>query len=446
MVTKANTNAKEMYNELQIQAKLKHENVVRFFEIFDEPQHYHVVMELITGGELFDRIIELRRYTEKDASHVMRQVLLGLKHMHDQHIVHRDLKPENLLLSSKELNATVKLADFGFSVFCAPNAELFETLGTPPYMAPELVVLRNDDEDLPGYGKGVDVWAIGICLYILLSGIHPFQIEDEDLMLDNIEEGKWRWLGPNWNSISPEAKDLISHMMNPDPQTRFTVDQCLNSAWMKGHAPDIELDTIKDEIKSFQAKKRLKGAIFSVLATNKLANMMASLNAQKLSQSRPAGATPSAALDVPKNNQIKTQKQRTVIATNTDFQTLKVHLIGGRDLAAKDANGKSDPYVRVWCGAFKYKSKTIKKSLNPVWDEHIEIPASYAKANPIDVECWDWDVVGGDDYMGEFSFKSDIVPSTGELRKAFPLHKPNQKSKRKEGEVSGTIELSLEKI
>eukprot|EP01126_Amoeba_proteus_P054938 TRINITY_DN6784_c0_g1_i12.p1 TRINITY_DN6784_c0_g1~~TRINITY_DN6784_c0_g1_i12.p1 ORF type:complete len:168 (+),score=26.93 TRINITY_DN6784_c0_g1_i12:365-868(+) len=167
------------------------------------------------------------------------------------------------------------------------------------------------------------------------------------------------------------------------------------------------------------------------MASNKLQNLMATANRNSPST---------------KISQIKTTKQRPVLALNTDFQALKIRLISGKDLAAKDLDGKSDPYIRLWCGPFKFLSRIVNKTLSPVWNETFEIPAIYAKSNPIDVECWDWDAVGGDDYMGEFSFSSDIVIDGEVLVSSFALHKPKVKSKRKTGDVSGSIQLELQKI
>jgi len=441
IVTKESTNAREMFGELEVQAKLNHPNVVRFYEIFDEPDGFYVVMERITGGELFDRIIELRRYTEKDASHVTRQALKGIKHMHDKHLVHRDLKPENLLLSSKAADATVKVADFGFSIECQDDEELFDTLGTPPYMAPELVILRNDDPTLPGYGKGVDTWALGICLYILLSGVHPFQIEDENQMLNNIEDGKWKWLGPNWGSISAEAKDLISHMMDPNPSTRWTIDQCLASKWIKGYAPEVEIDNVKEEIKQFQARKRLKGAIFGVIASNKMKTMMASLTKKPDGSSSATETT----TETKKPTNFITSRPRPAVASNADFSVLRIVVESGSGLAPKDANGLSDPYLRIFCGPFKVKTKVIRKTLNPRWDEVIEIPAEWAKANSIIVECWDWDSIISDDFMGEFSFNASVADD-GPVEKTWELEKPKQRSRKKAGAVSGTITFNISKV
>jgi len=312
-------------------------------------------------------------------------------------------------------------------------------------MAPELVILRNEDDELPGYGKGVDVWALGICLYILLSGVHPFQIEDEDQMLNNIESGQWKWLGPNWGSISEDAKDLISHMMDPNPHTRWNIDHCLESKWIKGHAPEIEIDNIKEEIKQFQAKKRLKGAIFGVIASNKMKTMMASLTASKKAAAESASTTTTTATEYKKPNNIITTRPRPTVASNADFTMLRIMVESGSGLAPKDANGLSDPYLRIFCGPYKIKTKVIKKTLNPRWNELVEIPAEWAKANNIVVECWDWDAIGGDDFMGEFSFQASVADEAP-AQKTWELAKPKQKSRKKAGSVSGTITFHVSKV
>eukprot|EP01126_Amoeba_proteus_P061554 TRINITY_DN8277_c0_g3_i6.p1 TRINITY_DN8277_c0_g3~~TRINITY_DN8277_c0_g3_i6.p1 ORF type:complete len:303 (+),score=53.44 TRINITY_DN8277_c0_g3_i6:205-1113(+) len=297
--------------------------------------------------------------------------------------------------------------------------------------APELVKLRRKQKNDPGYNKAVDIWAIGVCLYILLSGLHPFQMDDEELMFDNIEASKWQWLGPNWDSISSEAKDLIVHMLDPDPVTRWNVDQCLGYQWLTGRAPDVELHTVKDELKSFQARKRLKGAILSVIATNRFQNIKASI-AQRNREAGTSGIVPGGGGVV----------GQPIVATNVDFQILKIHLMSGRGILPK-----YDPYIRVWCGAFKYKTKTLTKTFQPVWNETIEIPASFAKVNPIDIECWNWDVVEGDDYLGEFSFKSDIISIGESKRRLFELEKPSLKSGRLEQlEMNVFLDLVIEKV
>lgn len=411
-VDKEQTNAEEMYNELSVMSHLSHPNLVTFREIFEGPECFSVVMELVTGGELFDRIIELQRYTEKDAVHVMFQALSGLKHMHDLHIAHRDLKPENLLLSSKDSNADIKIADFGFATKVTTDFELLQLVGTPPYFAPELSLLR-DESIMDGYGRPVDVWAMGVILYILLSGIHPFQLADEDLMLDNIQNAKWDWVGPNWTRISPEAKDLIKNMMQKDPRKRFTIGQCLEHKWMQGAAPAENLSPVADAIKELQAKKKLKSAIQAVLAQQRM---------KKLLQLRPAPV-----------------KQKT--------NKILIKVIQGKDLAAKDANGKSDPYVNIIYGPTVFKTKHEKKTLNPVWtDQNFVLPQDHT-VSQIVFECWDWNLLGGPDFMGEFVVNTSHIPEDGTpLKKFFELGPASGKEKKKKTtEISGSIELQINK-
>jgi len=273
IVDKNSTGLADMHGELNVMSKLEHDNIVNFKEVFDHPDGFYVVMELISGGELFDRIIELRRFTEKDAAATMVQAFKAIEHMHDNNLVHRDIKPENLLLSDKSATATIKLADFGFATNCtSPNA-LSDLLGTPEYMAPELVALRDVDG---GYGKPVDIWALGVVLYILLSGIHPFQIEDEEQMLTNIQAGKWKWLGRNWDKVSDDAKDLITKMLDANPRSRPNVKECLAHPWFKNQL-DVALEDVAEELKKFQARKKLKGAINTVIASNKMRQLMGKL-------------------------------------------------------------------------------------------------------------------------------------------------------------------------
>lgn len=451
IVAKESTNAREMNEELTVMSKLHHVNIVNFIEIFDEAESFYVVMERVTGGELFDRIIKLQRYTERDASLVMVQALKGLKHMHEKQFVHRDIKPENLLLSSPADDASIKLADFGFSTLCEDDDELYETLGTPPYMAPELVVLRNENPADPGYNKGVDIWALGVCMYILLSGVHPFQIEDEDQMLNNIEDFQQiKWLGPNWGSVSADAKEMISQMIHRNPQTRWTVEECLNCKWINGNAPAEELSSIKDTLRQYQARKKLKGAIFGVVATNKMMNLFGPR------PGAPAAATPApnpnltaSAPKKPLDVTIREQTPIRTVSTAVGWTTLKVEIQSGAQLAPKDPNGLSDPYLKLWCGYFKYKTKIIKKTLNPVWGQTVEIPSKDAKGKSMEIECWDWDLVGGDDYMGEVSIDMDTILAEGAvgepIKKSFNLGKPKKKSKKKQGDVSGSITLVFTK-
>jgi len=428
IVDKNSTGRKEMYDEISVMAQLEHANIVNFKEIFDRKDGYYVVLEFITGGELFDRIIELQRYSEKEAAHVMRQALHGLKHMHDKALAHRDLKPENLLLSSKDANATIKLADFGFSRKTTTGNDCHEMVGTPEYMAPELIAQRDRDA---GYSKPVDIWAMGVVLYILLSGIHPFQMEDEEMMMNNIQAGRWRWLGSNWAKVSEAAKDLIQHMMEVNPATRFTVDQCLGHKWLREEQSDTELGGVAVEIRRFQAKKKMRAAIRAVMAANRMKNVVAKLRANAAAGGSAAGGWTAAQ---PK--------------AGTKWKSFKVTVCEGHNLAAKDSNGKSDPYVKVIAnGKTVHKTETKMKTLNPKYDpkkEIVTIPFTTA-LKFIDIEVWDWDRVGSDDFMGMHTIDLSEFPPGVEKEIDLKLEPATgSKSKKKKTEnVSGYIKVKV---
>lgn len=265
MLDKASTKVADMAQELGIMAQVRHPHIVNFKEVFECPETYNVVLEYIDGGELFDRIIELHHYTEKEASRLFKQILSAVDHLHSKHICHRDLKPENLLLSSKSDDAVVKVADFGFAAVCHGEEDLTALVGTPPYMACELVFLRHQDEG--GYGIAVDMWSLGVILYILLSGIHPFQLEDEEEMLVNIENAQWGWVGDAWRTMSKEAKDIVSKLLEPDPRKRLTAKQALEHPWL-ATAEENPLET--EDLRRFQARRKFKGAVRAIAGINRM--------------------------------------------------------------------------------------------------------------------------------------------------------------------------------
>jgi len=265
MADKEATKIADMAQELAIMAEVRHRHVVNFKEVFDCESTYNVVLEHIDGGELFDRIIQLHHFSEKEGARLFKQLLEAVAHLHDKGICHRDLKPENLLLSSRSEDAIVKVADFGFAANCKVQSEMTALVGTPPYMACELVFLRHQEDG--GYTIQVDMWSLGVILYILISGIHPFQLDDEEEMLCNIENCHWGWVGDAWKSISKEAKDLVSRLLEPDPKKRLTAKQALEHPWLSINVDD-KIDT--EELRRFQARRKLKGAIRAVAAINRM--------------------------------------------------------------------------------------------------------------------------------------------------------------------------------
>ncbi|KAF7252383.1 Calcium/calmodulin-dependent protein kinase type II subunit delta, partial [Varanus komodoensis] len=186
------------------------------------------VINRVTGGELFEDIVAREYYSEADASHCIQQILEAVLHCHQMGVVHRDLKPENLLLASKSKGAAVKLADFGLAIEVQGEQQAwFGFAGTPGYLSPE--VLRKDP-----YGKPVDMWACGVILYILLVGYPPFWDEDQHRLYQQIKAGAYDFPSPEWDTVTPEAKDLINKMLTINPAKRINASEALKHPWICG--------------------------------------------------------------------------------------------------------------------------------------------------------------------------------------------------------------------
>lgn len=165
---------KLMMNELSVLQKCSHPNIMNVTELLEDDENYYIITELLEGGELFDRIIEVKAFSERRAAYIVKQVLLALNYMHQQSITHRDLKPENILLESKKLSSLeVKIADFGFSCMFDPKEGLDTQLGSPLYMAPEIIIGKT-------YNEKVDIWSMGVITYMLLTGRNPFPGRSKD--------------------------------------------------------------------------------------------------------------------------------------------------------------------------------------------------------------------------------------------------------------------------
>ena len=245
--------------EEKICLKLSHPNIVRLNETFFGPATRYMVFDLVTGGELFEDIVAREYYSEKDASHCIQQILDALSYCHDHQVMHRDLKPENLLLASKKLGADVKLADFGLAVEMTPGNEKtwYGFAGTPGYLAPE--VLNHKP-----YGRGVDVWAVGVILYILLVGYPPFWEDSRAKLYETIKSGKYEYPSPEWDSVTKEAKNLIDRMLTLDADSRITVKQALQHPWVAQReriASGIHRQQTTETLKGFNARRKLVGAI-----------------------------------------------------------------------------------------------------------------------------------------------------------------------------------------
>uniref|UniRef100_A0AAQ5XJQ1 non-specific serine/threonine protein kinase n=1 Tax=Amphiprion ocellaris TaxID=80972 RepID=A0AAQ5XJQ1_AMPOC len=232
-------------NEIAVLHKLKHTNIVSLEDIFESKSHLYLVMQLVSGGELFDRIIEKGFYTEKDASKLIQQILDAVKYLHDMGIVHRDLKPENLLYYSMEEDSKIMISDFGLSKIEGSGSVMSTACGTPGYVAPEVLAQKP-------YSKAVDCWSIGVIAYILLCGYPPFYDENDAKLFEQILKAEYEFDSPYWDDISDSAKDFIVHLMEKDPNIRYTCEQALQHPWIAG---DTALDKNIHESVSAQIKK-----------------------------------------------------------------------------------------------------------------------------------------------------------------------------------------------
>ncbi|KAI5739606.1 hypothetical protein M8J77_021362 [Diaphorina citri] len=252
----------KLEREARICRKLQHPNIVRLHDSIQEENYHYLVFDLVTGGELFEDIVAREFYSEADASHCIQQILESVNHCHSNGVVHRDLKPENLLLASKAKGAAVKLADFGLAIEVQGEQQAwFGFAGTPGYLSPE--VLKKEP-----YGKPVDIWACGVILYILLVGYPPFWDEDQHRLYAQIKAGAYDYPSPEWDTVTPEAKNLINQMLTVNPSKRITASEALKHPWIcqrERVASIVHRQETVDCLKKFNARRKLKGAILTTM-------------------------------------------------------------------------------------------------------------------------------------------------------------------------------------
>ncbi|XP_075885753.1 calcium/calmodulin-dependent protein kinase type II subunit beta isoform X7 [Nelusetta ayraudi] len=256
----------KLEREARICRLLKHPNIVRLHDSISEEGFHYLIFDLVTGGELFEDIVAREYYSEADASHCIHQILDSVSYTHQHDIVHRDLKPENLLLASKCKNAAVKLADFGLAIEVQGDQQAwFGFAGTPGYLSPE--VLRKE-----AYGKPVDIWACGVILYILLVGYPPFWDEDQHKLYQQIKAGAYDFPSPEWDTVTPEAKNLINQMLTINPAKRITAQEALKHPWVCQRSTVASMMHRQETVeclKKFNARRKLKGAILTTMLVSR---------------------------------------------------------------------------------------------------------------------------------------------------------------------------------
>jgi len=220
---------KNLKMEVDILKKVSHSNIIALKELFDTPDKLYLVMELVTGGELFDKIVEKGSYTEVEASALVRKICSAVEYLHNIDIVHRDLKPENLLLKRADDDLEVAIADFGLSKIVGQQMMMQTACGTPSYVAPEVL-------NASGYGKEVDMWSIGVITYILLCGFPPFYGDTVPEIFEQIMEANFDYPEEYWGGVSKEAKDFINKLLVVDSDSRMNAQDALKHTWLTGGA------------------------------------------------------------------------------------------------------------------------------------------------------------------------------------------------------------------
>jgi len=255
--------SEDILNEIDILARVDdHPHIIQLREIYEKKGRMYIVMELVTGGELFDRILARQHFSEHDARDLLHVLIETIRHMHSYGIVHRDLKPENILFQTAAPDSPIKIADFGLAKLYQPTEEgdsLKTLCGTPGYVAPEVLKNRN------GYTPQCDMWSVGVILYILLCGYPPFQHEQQNKLFKQILKAEFHFHSPWWDKVSPEAKDMVSQLLVVDPLKRLTPAQAMQHPFMlktdKGASVDV--GKLDEYVKRIHKRKfrMLKNAI-----------------------------------------------------------------------------------------------------------------------------------------------------------------------------------------
>ncbi|XP_047198163.1 calcium/calmodulin-dependent protein kinase type II subunit gamma isoform X6 [Hippoglossus stenolepis] len=401
--------------EARICRLLKHPNIVRLHDSISEEGFHYLVFDLVTGGELFEDIVAREYYSEADASHCINQILESVSHIHQHDIVHRDLKPENLLLASKMKGAAVKLADFGLAIEVqAEQQAWFGFAGTPGYLSPE--VLRKDP-----YGKPVDIWACGqstrinacmlpqlsftrkfvhrecvcvcacvclcasgVILYILLVGYPPFWDEDQHKLYQQIKAGAYDFPSPEWDTVTPEAKNLINQMLTINPAKRITADQAIKHPWVCQRSTVASMMHRQETVeclRKFNARRKLKGAILTTMLVSRNFSVGRQHTSPAATTSTAAMATEACKSLLNKKSDGVKEAQTTVVHNPADgtkgstesCNNAEEEDMKGRKVAAVCLSTSTDSAVLSQCSTVEEQTPTLSPRCPPPTSRKQEI-------------------------------------------------------------------------
>jgi len=262
---------KKFLKEIQVLKELEHPNIIKIFEYYIDNRYHYIITELLTGGELYETILKCQKFNEKKAAYIMKQILSALNYLHSKGIVHRDIKPENILVQNDDKKNKnyldeihIKIIDFGASNFFKENEILTLKVGSPYYIAPE--VLNKC------YNEKCDIWSAGVVLYVMLTGNFPFVGKTSQKLFESIKTGKYKNTGKEWEAISKEAKDLIGKMLELDTHKRISASECLKSPFISKlnnseKVPDI-LPSVLSNIYKLNAREKIQQATIALIVHN----------------------------------------------------------------------------------------------------------------------------------------------------------------------------------
>ncbi|GJQ09871.1 hypothetical protein GpartN1_g1662.t1 [Galdieria partita] len=245
--------------------------VAQLYEVCEDEKFVYLIMELLSGGELFDQIVQRGHFSERDASAIASCMISSVAHCHSKHVVHRDLKPENFVFESRAHDAKLKLIDFGLAAIMASPASTFRTIcGSPSYVAPEILYQKP-------YTYKVDVWSLGVIIYILLAGYAPFEAKDEKELFRRIKHDPVRMEGKEWDAVSSDAKHFVASLLEKDPRKRPSCEECLEHPWIEKGQHILEeqyhLEHTVKNLKQFNARRNWHAAVAGVTAMNRMARL-----------------------------------------------------------------------------------------------------------------------------------------------------------------------------
>lgn len=249
-----------IYDEVAILASLSHPHIVPLIDFFEEKDCYFLVMELMSGGDLFDRIGKKKSYNEADARDLVVKMLKAMSYCHSHKIAHCDMKPKNLLLMSEENDSYIKLADFGFAARCHDPKSLTKQCGTPFFVSPEILMRQ-------AYDQMSDMWSVGCIVFLLLSGNLPFMGRSQKELFRKIVAGKYEFDDDDWADVSDDAKDLVNRLLVLDPDNRLSATEALKHKWLKlssDRLSRIKLEATSQRLKTFNARMKLRSAMIAV--------------------------------------------------------------------------------------------------------------------------------------------------------------------------------------